>query len=59
LNWLLKEVSYNGSFKGVIIGHSYKIIHLLFVDDILILYEGTRRVVENFKVITYLFYKAT
>jgi hypothetical protein len=55
LSRLLKEALENGSFKGVIIGQSYNITHLLFVDDILIFYEGSRRVVEKFKVIMDLF----
>jgi hypothetical protein len=59
LSRLLKEVEGNGSIKGVPIGVSCNITHLLFVDDILIFCEGTRRVIEKFKGIMDLFCKAT
>jgi hypothetical protein len=59
LSRLIKEASKNGSFKGVNIGTTCNITHLLFVDDILIFYEGTRRVIEKFKGILDLFCKAT
>jgi hypothetical protein len=42
LSRLLKKPSENGSFKGVYIGTSCNIKHLLFVDDKLILCEGPR-----------------
>jgi hypothetical protein len=58
LSRLIKEASKNGSFKGVNIGTTYNITHLLFVDDILIFCEGTRRVIEKFKSILDLFCKA-
>jgi hypothetical protein len=59
LSRLLKEAFENGSFKGVNIGTSCNITHLLFVDDILIFCEGSRRVVEKFRDIMDLFCKVT
>jgi hypothetical protein len=47
----------NGSLKGVSIGASRNIKHLLFVDDILIFCEGTRRAIEKFKGIMDFFCK--
>jgi hypothetical protein len=45
----------NGSFKGINVRNSCYVTHLLFSDDILILYEGYRRVVEKLKEIINLF----
>jgi hypothetical protein len=59
LSRLLKEAMDNDSFKGVHIGTSCNVTHLLFVDDILIFYEGTKRVIEKFRDIMPLFCKAT
>jgi hypothetical protein len=59
LSRLIKEVATHGSFKGICIGPTCNITHLLFVDDILIFCEGTRRVVEKFKNILELFCKST
>jgi hypothetical protein len=47
---LLKEASENGRFKEICIGLACNITHLLFVDDILIFYEASRRIVEKFKI---------
>jgi hypothetical protein len=57
LSRLIKEAIENGSFKGICIGPTCNITHLLFVDDILIFCEGTRRIVEKFKNILELFCK--
>jgi hypothetical protein len=59
LSRLIKEVAYRGSFKGICIGLACNITHLLFMDDILIFCECTRRIVEKFKNILELFCKAT
>jgi hypothetical protein len=59
LSRLLKEASENGSFKGICIGLACNITHLLFMDDIMIFCEGSRRIVKKFKNILDLFYKAT
>jgi hypothetical protein len=59
LSKLLKEASDNHSFKGVCIGPTCNITRFLFVDDIMILCEGTRRIVEKFKNILELFFKET
>jgi hypothetical protein len=45
----------NGSFKGINVGNSCYVTHLLFFDDIPIFYEGSRRVVEKLKEIIDLF----
>jgi hypothetical protein len=59
LSRLLKEAYENGSFKGINIDTSCNITHILFVDDILIFCEGSRRVLEKFKDIKDLFCKAS
>jgi hypothetical protein len=59
LSRLLKEAKGNGSIKWVLIGVSCNITHPLFVNDILILCKGTKRVIENSKGIMDLFNKAT
>jgi hypothetical protein len=58
LSRFLKEAFENSSIKGINIDTSSNIPHLLFVDDILIFYEGSRRDIEKFKDIMDLFYKA-
>jgi hypothetical protein len=59
LSRLIKEVEGNGSCKGVSIETSCNTTHLLFIDDIPIFCKGTRRVIEKFKAIMDLFFKAT
>jgi hypothetical protein len=56
---LIKKTLENGRLKGINIGTTCNITHLLFVDDILIFFEGTRRVIEKFKNILELFCKST
>jgi hypothetical protein len=57
LSRLLKEVEGKGSIKRVHIGVSCNITHLLFVDDILVLFEDTRIFIKRFKGIMDLFCK--
>jgi hypothetical protein len=55
----LKEAIGNGSYNRINVGNSCYVTHFLFVDDILILCEDSRRVVEKLKEIIDLFYMAT
>jgi len=43
LSRYLAEANISGSFKGIKISSELYISHLLFVDDILIFYDGSRR----------------
>jgi hypothetical protein len=43
-------------FKGIKIGNFFYLSHLLFVDDILIFYDGTRRDVIKLREIIDLYY---
>jgi len=49
MNRVLKEEPYNNNFKGIFIGPACNTTHLLYMDDILILFEGSIRIVEKFK----------
>jgi hypothetical protein len=55
----IKEATKTGNIKGINVGTSYYVTHLLFIDDILIFCEGTRRMVENLREIINLFCEAT
>jgi hypothetical protein len=46
---LIKEAKEVGNFRGINIGGNCCVAHLLFIDDILILCEGSRRMVEKLK----------
>jgi hypothetical protein len=57
LSRLLKEALENGIFKGICIDEACNITYILFIDDVLIFYEGTKRIVEKFKNILDLLFK--
>jgi hypothetical protein len=59
LSRLTKEATDRGSLKRICYGPSCNITHILFVDDIMIFCESTRRVVEKFKSILDLLCKTT
>jgi hypothetical protein len=54
-NRSLKEAVGFGNIKGINVGTSYNVTHLLFVDEILIFHEGTRRMVKKLRGIINLF----
>lgn len=56
---VLTNARKNGSFKGVKIGGSFYLSHLLFVDNILIFHDGSRRDVKKLKEILELYCVAT
>jgi len=58
LSRLLKEAYENGNFKGIFIVQTCNIIDVLFVDDVLIFHDNTRRIVEILKNILDLFHKS-
>jgi hypothetical protein len=58
LSRLIKEAYETGSFKGIKIGISYNITHLLFVNHILIFRDESRRVAKKPKEVVELFCKA-
>jgi hypothetical protein len=47
LSRVIREAKRQGTFSGIHISHNLKISHFLFVDDVLIFYDGTRRDVET------------
>jgi hypothetical protein len=59
LSRLIKEANKDRNFKGVNIGGNCHVTHLIFIDDILIFYEGSRRTTEKLKEIFNLFCMAT
>eukprot|EP01018_Ginkgo_biloba_P039380 Gb_12932 [translate_table: standard] len=59
LSRALIEAKRNKSFKGVRVGDSYFLSHLLFVDDIIIFCDGSRRDLDKFRGILDLYCSAT
>jgi hypothetical protein len=60
MNKALLDANRLGSFKGINIEDFFFLPHLIFFDDILILYYGTMRDVANkLKEITYFYFLAT
>jgi hypothetical protein len=55
LSRALKATTTNDSFKGILIGNSCYVSHLLFVDDILIFCDGSKHMVDKLKEILDLF----
>ena len=47
LSRILKKAHSNGDFRGISVSQDLAITHLLFVDDILIFYDGSRRDIQK------------
>jgi hypothetical protein len=59
LNISFREASTSGSFKCILVGNSCHVSHLLFVDDILIFCNGSKRMLYKLKEIMDLFCETT